>query len=145
MYNQYNTGLNTVQQLFNNANTTAGAQGNFYNQMANLYNGALDKQTNIAQQQFANILGANNANLNTWNSVLSGSTMPLSTAAAAQEATLYAPLALYNTGLGLNSANTGALQALAGYGTTKTTTSGGGGGFWGGLLGNAVSAIPKFL
>lgn len=67
------------------------------------------------------------------------------TAAQNQQASMQPALNLWNASLGLNGANTSALAAASGKGTTKNTqtVSGGGGGLGGFLGGLAGSFIPK--
>ena len=75
-------------------------------------------------------------NLQAAQGILNGSGLPISTAAAAQEAVLSPMFNLWNASLGLNGQSTGAIANLAGgKGTTTTTQSSGGGGFLSGLFG----------
>ena len=123
--NAVNTGMNVSQQQFTNANNLANTASNLYGQQANAYNTALGNIGNIAQQQYSNVLGSNAQNAANYQAVLQGSSTPLTTAAATQEALLTSPTALWNASIGLNSQNTSGLGALAGTGSTTTNTSGG--------------------
>ena len=70
----------------------------------------------------------------------SGATAGITAGAAAQEAAQQPALNLWNASLGLNGANTGALSAVAGQGTTTATqTTSGGSGLLGGLLSGYAS------
>ena len=116
--NAYGTGLNTANAIYNNTGTYANTAGNLYTQGAGLRNSSLGNQINMAQQQTTNSLAANNNNLSALQAYLNGSTMPLSTGAAVQEALLQAPMAVWNASLGLSVNNNQALAALCGSGTT---------------------------
>ena len=142
--NAYNTGVNVADTIYNNAGVYANAAGNWTGQQADLYNSALNSQANIAQQILSNSLTGNSNNLSAMQAYLNSSTMPISTAAALQEALLQAPLAIYDASLGLSGNNNQALTALRNTGTTTQTTSGGG-GFWSGLLGNALGGVTSGL
>lgn len=119
--------------------------GNLLNQSAN--NGVLnssvtstglnDISKNVADtmaNSFTNNIGTLG---NLYNNQINNATAGITTAAAGQEAAQAPALSLWNASLGLNGANTSALAAAAGKGTTSgtQTQSGGGGGLISGLFG----------
>lgn len=124
----------TPQQIFNNANTTTGTLNNLYNNQYNWLSNALNNQTNIAQQQFNNMT-ASNSNSALYQALLQNSGLPITTLAAAQEGLLGIPTTLWNASLGLTGQNLGALNALAGTGSTETSARSSGGSFLSGLFG----------
>lgn len=68
----------------------------------------------------------------------------ITTAAAAQQAAQQPALNLWNASLGLNQANTGALGAVSGQGTTTSTQTTSGSGLFGGLIGGIASSVACF-
>lgn len=65
--------------------------------------------------------------------------------AAAQEAAQQPAMNLWNTSIGLNGTNIGAISAMGGKGTsTSTASTSGGSGIWGGILGGLASNSALF-
>ena len=70
---------------------------------------------------------------------------PITLNAAAQEAAQQTAINLWNASMGLNSGGTlGALNALAGQGTTTSTQSTSGGSFLGGLFNTGLNAAAAY-
>ena len=126
-----------AQNNFNNANTTATNAANLYGQQYQQYLNSANTMADWANQQNTNTLNANSTNAGIYNNLLGNVNLPITTAAAAQEAAQQPAINLWNASIGLNGTTTGALSAAAGKGTTTTTQSGGGGllsGLFGGLF-----------
>lgn len=69
----------------------------------------------------------------------------ISLGAAAQEAAQQPAMNLWNTSIGLNGTNLGAISAMGGKGTsTSTASQSGGSGLWGGILGGLASNAGIF-
>ncbi len=69
----------------------------------------------------------------------------ISLGAAAQEAAQQPAMNLWNTSIGLNGTNLGAISAMGGKGTsTSTASQSGGSGIWGGILGGLASNAGIF-
>lgn len=68
----------------------------------------------------------------------------ITTAAGAQEAAIATPLAEWNASLGLNGANTSALSAMGGQGTTTSTGPSQSSGFLGAVAGLGSAAISAW-
>jgi len=65
--------------------------------------------------------------------------------AAAQEAAQQPAINLWNTSIGLDNTNLGAISAMGGKGTsTSTQSTSGGSGLWGGILGGLASNASLF-
>lgn len=139
--NNINQVANLAQQQNQNTNTATNSLGNIIDSQYSTLNNALTQQGTLAEQQLSNTQGNNSANQGIYSSLINSATAPITTAAGAQEAAISPAQSLWNTSLGLNSANTGALAAAAGKGTSTSTSNQttSGSSFFGNLLGGAVS------
>lgn len=127
---------NTMGQTLNNL----GARGILNSSVTNTAMNDISKNASDAMaQQYQNNIGTLNG-LYGQQASLAGQNISLS--AAAQEAAQQPSLNLWNASLGLNSGGTlGALNAVAGQGTTTSKTSTSGGSNWlGGLFTGAANA-----
>ena len=129
-----------AQQQNQNTNNAANSIGNLIGQQYDVRNNALGQAGSLTQQQLSNTQGNNSANQGIYGSLIDAATSPITSAATAQEAAQTPAMNLWQTSLGLNSANTGALAAAAGKGTTTSsqTQRTSGGSFFGNLLGSAI-------
>ena len=159
--NNINTVANLANQQLSNTNTALGQQNNIYtqqlsntlnantanagltNQQLQNANNALDYTGQASQTQLQNTLGANSTNSGLYGGLIDSASSGITTGAAAQEAAQQAALNLWNASLGLSPSGSGALNAVAGKGTTTQTQSGGSGGWLsgiGGLLSAGITA-----
>lgn len=138
--NNINQAANLAQQQNQNTNNATNSLGDIISRQYGVNSGALGQAGAITQQQLSNTQGNNSANQGLYGNLIDSATSPITAAATAQEAAQTPAMNLWQTSLGLNSANTGALAAAAGKGTSTSTqnqhTSGG--SFFGNLLGSAV-------
>lgn len=123
------------QQMF--ANTITGTEKNaaLYAQKLAASMNAINSKANLANQWLQGVLGTEAQIAATCNGILGNTSRAIATAAAAQEAAQSPALSLWQTSLGLNASNAGALAAAAGSGKTTSTMTTSGGGFLSGLLG----------
>lgn len=119
--------LNNLSQngVINSSVASQGIQGinqAAANTAADMYNQDISQLADI-YGNMSNMAGAN-----------------ISLGAAAQEAAQQPAVNLWNTSIGLNGTNLGAISAMGGKGTsTSTQRTSGGSGIWGGILGGLAS------
>lgn len=122
-----NLGSNGV---LNSSVTSQGIQGinqAAANTAADMYNQDISQLADI-YGNISNMAGAN-----------------ISLGAAAQEAAQQPAINLWNTSIGLDGTNLGAISAMGGKGTsTSTQRTSGGSGLWGGILGGLASSSGLF-
>ena len=122
-----NLGSNGV---LNSSVTSQGIQGinqAAANTAADMYNQDISQLADI-YGNMSNMAGAN-----------------ISLGAAAQEAAQQPAINLWNTSIGLDGTNLGAISAMGGKGTsTSTQRTSGGSGIWGGILGGLASNSGLF-
>lgn len=128
-----------AQQYQNNINTIGGLA---QQQLGNT-NNALESQLGIAQNQLSNTMTTNQFNSGLFGNLIDSASVPISVAAAGQEAAQQPALNLWNASVGLNQGGTGtALAGVSGKGTTTSTMNNSGGGLMnqvGGLFGGLAS------
>lgn len=124
--------LNNLSQngVINSSVASQGIQGinqAAANTAADMYNQDISQLADI-YGNMSNMAGAN-----------------ISLGAAAQEAAQQPAVNLWNTSIGLNGTNLGAISAMGGKGTsTSTQRTSGGSGIWGGILGGIASNAGLF-
>ena len=105
-----------------------------------------DISKNVSDTMAQGYLGNIEALSNLYGNQLSAAGTGIANAAAGQEAAMQPATNAWNMSLGLGGQSTGALQAVAGKGTTTSTQtqSGGGSGWLSGVLGLGSAAIGAF-
>lgn len=138
----YNSEIGLHNNIFSNSlqgvNTKAGLYGQQTKNYMDMINGvsvASNSRANIALNTFSQYgqwaldtyrgkMQANEADTRIYQQAISQAGLPIQFAGAAQEGAMYLPTSMWNASIGLNAPTLGAMNGLAGTGTTTVTQSG---------------------
>lgn len=118
-----NTGINTQNQIFANANAGANTLANMYNRQGQWDAYGLNKQQDIWNQRVQNSPGFGNQYLSALGSALNHAADPITINAAAQNASPGIPTTLWNQSLNMTQPAQNLISGTANQGTTTQTQS----------------------